>query len=320
MDSFGDLHLGNIVQFEGRPCIFDGIEFNDDFRWIDVINEVAFLVMDLDEHGRDDLGWRFLNTYLEQTGDYAGLQVLSFYLVYRSLVRAKIDAIRLSNSSVPVERRQFLVGEFRGYLNVAGHDAQTSRPLMILMHGLSDVERKRLSGLSPLEHPDPEMAARLYSEPVTQQTFDRLLSLATTTIDAGFTVIVDATFLLREQRARFTQAAQTSQVPCVIVSCQADLHTMRSRLEARQRIENDPSDADIAVLEKQLAFREPLDVDGETFVISYDTESPDSLANCLTELTRIRESVSSQPPSVSPSDVPREPSESDWPGTQQPVW
>src|SRR6266516_4567782 len=86
----GDLHLGNIARIDGELTIFDCIEFNPALRWIDVMSEVAFTVMDLEDRGRADLSHRFLNAYLERTGDYSGLAVLRFYLVYRALVRAKI--------------------------------------------------------------------------------------------------------------------------------------------------------------------------------------------------------------------------------------
>ena len=90
----GDLHLGNIVLLAGEPVPFDCVEFNAAFRWIDVMSEVAFLVMDLEEHGYPALAFRFLNRYLEATWDYAGLRVLRFYVVYRAMVRAKVACIR----------------------------------------------------------------------------------------------------------------------------------------------------------------------------------------------------------------------------------
>ena len=91
----GDLHLGNLVMVDGQPQLFDAIEFNPDFRWIDVLADLAFLRMDLQAHGHDDLATRLLNTYLELTGDYAGLPLLTYYTVYRALVRAKVAALPL---------------------------------------------------------------------------------------------------------------------------------------------------------------------------------------------------------------------------------
>ncbi|MBC7215111.1 MAG: AAA family ATPase [Burkholderiaceae bacterium] len=92
----GDLHLGNLVLLAGAPVLFDAIEFNPALRWIDVMADVAFLVMDLHVHGRADLGWRFLNAWLERTGDYAGLALLRYYSVYRALVRARVAGVRLA--------------------------------------------------------------------------------------------------------------------------------------------------------------------------------------------------------------------------------
>ena len=105
----GDLHLGNIVEIDGRPCLFDGIDFNEKFRWIDVISDVAFLVMDLEEHGASQLARRLLNRYLERTGDYAGLGVLRFHLVYRAMVRAKVDAIQLREERRSTSRQRVLM-------------------------------------------------------------------------------------------------------------------------------------------------------------------------------------------------------------------
>lgn len=90
----GDLHLRNIVEIEGELVPFDCIEFNAGFRWIDVMNEVAFLFMDLLDRGADALAWRFLNAYLEANGAYSGLSVLRFYVVYRAMVRAKVHLMR----------------------------------------------------------------------------------------------------------------------------------------------------------------------------------------------------------------------------------
>ena len=91
----GDLHLGNIVLLDDMPTPFDCIEFSAGLRWIDVISEISFTVMDLLQRGQPQLAWRLLNAYLEITGDYQGCGVLRFYLAYRAMVRAKIAAIRV---------------------------------------------------------------------------------------------------------------------------------------------------------------------------------------------------------------------------------
>ncbi len=116
----GDLHLGNLVIVNNQVTMFDGIEFNDEFRWIDVMSDAAFVVMDLNDRGRPDLSHRFLNAYLEITGDYEGIQVLVWYLVHRSLVPhqgrenpriASRHNFRRTPSPTTTDRRLFTPGE-----------------------------------------------------------------------------------------------------------------------------------------------------------------------------------------------------------------
>ncbi len=90
----GDMHLANIVLLNETPVLFDRIEFNEDFRWINVMNELAFPVMDLVHRGPRELARRLLNAYVEETGDYAGLTVLPYYVTYRAVVRAKVSRYR----------------------------------------------------------------------------------------------------------------------------------------------------------------------------------------------------------------------------------
>ena len=102
----GDLHLGNMILRNDEVVIFDCIEFNEDLRWIDVASDVAFLTMDLEDRGRPDLAHRFLNSYLEATGDYGLLVLLPFYLTYRATVRAKVAGIRLGQSHLSQRKRR----------------------------------------------------------------------------------------------------------------------------------------------------------------------------------------------------------------------
>ena len=127
----GDMHLRNLVWFENKPMAFDCIEFNEFLRWIDVMSDVAFLVMDLQDRQQPHLANRFLNTYLEVTGDYAGLRILQFYLCYRALVRAKVDALRLEQESA-AESKQQTLKEFESYLELAISYTQTPTPKLIV--------------------------------------------------------------------------------------------------------------------------------------------------------------------------------------------
>ncbi len=276
----GDLHLGNIALVGGKPLAFDGIEFNDAFRWIDVINEIAFLVMDLIDHRLDTLAWRLLNGYLERTGDYEGIAVLRFYLVYRAMVRAKVDCIRAHQPGLEQDAQLAVAREFDGYLALARRLAHDRRPAMVLMQGLSgsgkttlsavllermgavrarsDVERKRLHGLAASARTGSAIGTGLYSADNSRQTYDRLLAIARAVLAAGYPVIVDATFLRRADRERFRALAADLKAPFAIAACEAPLEVLRDRVAARTRAARDASEATVEVLERQIGTRELL--------------------------------------------------------------
>src|SRR5690606_914562 len=130
----GDLHLGNVALVDGTMCAFDGIEFNPHLRWIDVVNEIAFMVMDLAAHGRRDLASLFLNEYLERTGDYDGVALLRFYVVYRALVRAKTECLRALGAAGDSPR---LPAPSERYLTLATACSKRSRTALVVLHGLS---------------------------------------------------------------------------------------------------------------------------------------------------------------------------------------
>lgn len=289
----GDLHLGNVALVDNTVTIFDCLEFNPGFRWIDVMNEVAFLVMDLHDRQRSDLAWRLLNRYLEITGDYNGLRVLRFYTVYRAMVRAKVHLLRAGQVGDDADERTRLLAQYRDYVSLAKDQTLPPRPALLITHGLSgsgkttgaqslleavgavrirsDVERKRLHGLTALARTGSALASGVYTDYATALTYQRLSDLAKTVIDAGYTVIVDAAFLRRRQRDGFRQLADTLGVPFVILDFVADENVMRARILEREKQRRDASEAGIAVLEHQLATREPLQADEQPFVGRFDT-------------------------------------------------
>lgn len=288
----GDLHLRNIALVAGQVVPFDGIEFNPSLYWIDVISEIAFLVMDLQSKQRHDLAFQFLNEYLQYSGDYAGLKLLRFYLVYRAMVRAKVNAIRASQST-SIEDHQQAIVSFNGYLQLANSYTQTSTPLMMIMHGVSgsgkswlseriincfqairirsDVERKRLHNLSPEQKSHSGIACNLYSQTSSDMTYQHLLQLAVNIINAGYHVIVDATFLQQQQRKLFSQQAEQLQVPFLIINIQTDTQTLMKRIKDRARKQDNVSEADQSVLENQLQKRQALSDEELKVTITVDT-------------------------------------------------
>jgi uncharacterized protein len=290
----GDLHLGNVALLEGVPTPFDAIEFNPDFRWIDVMNEIAFLAMDLFDHRLPRLAYRFLNAYLEFTGDYAGLRVLRFYLVYRALVRAKVACLRAHQPGIAAQAKSEIEQEQRRHLQLAERLAAPAHAALLIMHGLSgsgkttvaqdlletlgamrlrsDVERKRLHGLAPQAHSDSGLDAGLYAPEASERTYARLAELARVLLAARYPVIVDAAFLKRAQRDRFAALARDAGARFLIASCTAPAETLRERVAARMREARDASEAGLAVLERQFATAEPLAPDEAGHTMTIDAQ------------------------------------------------
>ena len=291
----GDLHLGNIARIEGELTVFDCIEFNDTMRWIDVMSEVAFTVMDLQDRGRPDFAHRFLNAYLEITGDYAGLSVLRLYLVYRAMVRAKVAcmrAVQLATGAGDAALRE----EYRGYVSLARANARPPRPAIIVAHGLSgsgkttltqallerigavrirtDVERKRMRALEPRDRTADAVGSGLYAPAATEAAYRRVAELAGAAATAGHIAIVDATFLKRWQRDLLRERASALGTAFLIVTFTARDAVLRERVARRAQEGRDASDADIAVLEHQPREREPLAPDEQDCAIAWDAEAP----------------------------------------------
>jgi uncharacterized protein len=293
----GDAHLANMVWLEERAMLFDCLEFSANLRWIDVMSELAFLVMDLDDRGRPDLARRALNGYLEHTGDYAGLAVFRFYQVYRALVRAKVACIRLSQSGLSNAEKNRTHEEYRGYANLAGRYTQPPPPALIITHGLSgcgktwlsqhllealgavrvrsDIERKRLHGLTPAERSGSGIDSGIYAADASRRTYARLAELATTILRAGHSVIVDAAFLKYSQRDQLHAVANELRVPFVILDIRTPEDILRQRLRLRARQQHEVSEAGLTVLDHQLTTREPPADAERRHVLSADGAAPD---------------------------------------------
>jgi hypothetical protein len=293
----GDAHLANMVWLEERAMLFDCLEFSANLRWIDVMSELAFLVMDFDDRGRSDLARRALNAYLEHTGDYAGLAVFRFYQVYRALVRAKVACIRLCQSSLSDTEKNRGREEYRGYVNLAGRYTQPPPPALIITHGLSgsgktwlsqlllealdavrvrsDIERKRLHGLAPAERSGSGIDSGIYAPDASRRTYAHLAELAAMILRAGHTAIVDAAFLKHSQRDQLHAVANERHVPFVILDIRTPENVLHQRLRQRAAQQHEVSEAGLAVLNHQLATREPLTDAEQRHILSADGAAPD---------------------------------------------
>jgi hypothetical protein len=294
----GDLHLANVVQLDDGPQAFDAIEFDPALRWIDPVDDAAFLAMDLLAHGRRDLAFCFLDCYFETSGEHAGLPALRFFLVSRALVRAQVSALAEAQG---IAARSAC--DAAGYLRVAAAIVAGTDARLAITHGLpgsgksfvsqrllqrsgairvrSDVERKRLFGLAPLQSSRDLVPERIYGQAATRQTYVHLRDLAEVALRAGWPTIVDAAFLRHAERARFAALANEVAAPFAIVDCRATLPLLRERVRTRSAEGDDPSEADVAVLERLVAADEALAADEAAAAIVFDAEKPAEIADVV---------------------------------------
>ena len=280
----GDLHLKNICLWQDKIQLFDRIEFNDSFRFVDVMYDVAFTVMDVEARGKTNLGNAFLNTYLEQTGDWEGLQVLPLYLSRQAYVRAKVNSFLLDDLD---QERQTTIQTAANYYRLAWEYTQARQGKLMLMSGLSgsgkttvarrlarrchaihirsDAVRKHLAGV-PLNEAGGD---DLYTPQMSDQTYTRLLELGNTLASQGFWVILDAKFERQHWRERAIHAQH--HYPVQILHCTAPLDILRDRLAHRT---NDISDATAALLQQQQDEAEPFTEAEQDYLINIDTTQP----------------------------------------------
>jgi uncharacterized protein len=295
----GDLHTENIC-LDGQVHIFDCIEFNEKFRFSDTAADVAFLAMDLENHGRRDLAKLFVERYELYSGDASLRQVLPLYLANRAFVRGKVESFRLDDPLIAQEQKTAAASRARRFFRLArGYLFRQQLPKILFLtcgptgsgktaladelafqlgleHFSSDLERKRLAGVAATER-----NADIYSPAWNQATYDRLFELARQCLAAQASVILDATFLQQRSRERFVRLAAESGATVVIlqVSCPDEL--VRQRLKQRQTRGDSASDGTWQVFQQQMTSAE-LPTADEGLVIALDaTEEPLAMVEAI---------------------------------------
>ncbi|CAN7239851.1 AAA family ATPase [Pseudomonas sp. LjRoot71] len=302
----GDIHLGNATLLDSKVVVFDCIEFNEEFRLIDIALDAAFLAMDLEDRGLKALSRRFISAWLELSGDYDALELLNLYKAHRALVRAKVALFSLAHQTDAVQKAVTL-RQYRNYANLAESYSAIPSSFLAITHGVSavgkshvamrlvealgairlrsDIERKRLFG----EQKDADLgklSAGIYSQDASAATYQRLHQLAESALRAGFPVVIDATYLKQAQRDAASQVAESCGAPFLILECHAPDEVIASWLEQRQAAGTDPSDATMDVVRAQHASREALTEDELLHSKRVDTHESASLD---TLIARIRQ-------------------------------
>jgi uncharacterized protein len=288
----GDLHAANVVRLESRLVAFDCMEFEPAFRWIDVAEEIGFLLADLDARGYPRHAWAFLDGYLAQSGDYQACRLLPLYEAHRALVRAKVTALSQAGSGA-ASLDDIGRPRYRAYLDCATRALAGKRPTLVLMSGLSgsgktwlahrlapalgavhlrsDVERKRLAGLAEHSRSGAAVGKGLYSRELSRQVYQHLARVAEDVLAGGYAAIVDATFSRREERGVFRELARRLGVAACLIHCRAPHEVLMSRIVERYAQAADASEADVAVLDWQKEHWEPIGTDEQWAVIAVET-------------------------------------------------
>ncbi len=278
LDCHGDLHLDHIHLTPDATTIFDCIEFNDRFRFIDIANDLAFLAMDFDFKGRSDLGNLFLRNAARELGDAGLLKVANFYRCYRAFVRGKVERIqaREKETTNPKEHYEQAARYFRLALRYA---IAGSEPLILVVMGgvgtgkstiakrlasevdwpvfSSDEIRKRLAGVPLTQRTPPELRAKIYSAQMTQQTYRKLLVDGLATLKENRGAILDATFSTRALRKLLRHECEKANVPFQFVELEVDVNEIKKRLKLRDEKTGETSDARLEDFEKLNAAYEP---------------------------------------------------------------
>jgi predicted kinase len=284
--------------------IFDCVEFNQAFRAGDVMNDIAFLTMDLDARGLPALGNDFLNEYLEWTQDYAGLALLDFYQIYRAYVRGKVTSFLMDATSDPVKREasrreaeeyfvlaeRYLAPRAAGLLITCGLSGSgkttAARQAAAVLSGVivrSDAVRKHLAGVALDQDASAPFGQGIYNPALSARTYQTLLEHARAIVDAGRWAILDATYNTRAARDAVAQLARELDVPFTIVHCLAERDELARRLHQRNVENSDISDAGASILDEQARrFEAPEDSEGRLFT----WRGGDDLTTWLNQLLR----------------------------------
>jgi len=302
VDGHGDLHLRNMFLHDGRVVIFDCVEFNQAFRAGDVMNDIAFLTMDLDARRLPALGNHFLNEYLEWTQDYTGLALLDFYQIYRAYVRGKVTSFLMDATPDPASR-ETARREAEDYFRLAERYLEARTPGILITCGLSgsgkttaarqaaaalsgvivrsDAVRKHLAGVPLDQDASAPFGQGIYNPELSARTYQALLDHARAIVDAGRWAILDATYNTLAARAAVAQLARDLGVPFAIVHCLVERDERARRVRQRTAERSDISDAGIAILDEQARrFEAPEDSEGRLFT----WRGGDDLAGWLKQL------------------------------------
>lgn len=296
-DCHGDLHLEHIHCKDDRICIYDCIEFNEKFRFIDVTSDIAFLAMDLDFHERPDLSYYLVNKLSSELKDAGILKLMDFYKCYRACVRAKVELIKYQQSEVSEDERANSLKKGRKFLHLALKYAIIgSAPFVIFVGGRvgtgkstlalrisealgisyvsSDVVRKRSVQIPLHERTKSEEKKHVYSQTTTNKVYASLLNTLVDAANSRKSIVADATFGTSDIRKVFFKELDKRKINFVFIEATASDEVIKHRLSGRDNELNVVSDARLEDFEMLNAkYEPPKEVQAEKY-LAVDTQFP----------------------------------------------
>jgi aminoglycoside phosphotransferase family enzyme/predicted kinase len=303
-ESHGDLHLNNVF-LQDPPIIFDCIEFNERLRCGDVAVDLAFMAMDLDFNDRSDLAQRFIDRYVEASGDAELPALLDFYKCYRAYVRGKIACFTSSDPALDNGARRAQRNLARRYFGLAyKYAGGTERPSMVVLYGLmgsgktnvarylrehfgwhmisTDAVRKQISGVGENTRVYVPYNEGLYSPEMNKKTYAEVCRRAENLLLGGFPVVVDGAFKYGEERVPVIEAAERTDARLVFIQTVCEADEQRRRLEKRQQHDT-RSDGRVELMEHQRADFEPPNLDYAELFHTISTDGPKPQTRSLVE-------------------------------------
>ncbi len=295
-DCHGDLHLEHINFGSPEICIYDCIEFNDSFRYIDIASDIAFLAMDLDYNGYYGYSRYIVSEISRAMNDDTAVQVLDFYKCYRAFVRGKVESIKAHEPEVPEEEKALSMEKAKSYFKLAlRYAALGSRPTVIATFGMiasgkstlasmlgeelssrvisSDYVRKEITGTALTERKFEGYDRGIYIKDITERTYNEIISRGVEELSKNNMVILDASFSKRKWRELLGSEAEERGFEVIFLRTEAPNGVLKERLIRRER-EVGVSDARIAIFEQFASdFEEPLELEGKKYFRA-DTEKP----------------------------------------------
>lgn len=296
-DCHGDLRLEHINVAQEDICIFDCIEFNERFRYIDIASDIAFLAMDLDFNDYYSFSKFFVSEMSKVMKDDSIYEVLDFYKCYRAFVRGKVESIKALESEVPANERKLAFKKAESYFKLALKYALFgSGSVIIVTFGLigsgkstfaelfseelsceivsSDIVRKKISGIPSKERKYEEYGSGIYSKDITERTYQELFDRAQKITKNGRPVILDASFSKRKWRECLIDRANSLDTPLYFLQTRAPKDVIEQKLLRRERQRTSVSDGRLEIFDRFICeFEEPTELRRKN-LITIDTTKP----------------------------------------------